>query len=279
MSDVSLADIVKAARERKKREALAQQFLGSQARKANAPGAGAVASRPKDQKPTLLSRTSGIQKQRSSSAKPTPSIDGKWQHDLHRVNNPNGPGPKRLNRTASTSQIDRNTRNFDKFASSLGRNAQPVRDNSDGPGFNIRGVANRGPYTVVASNFAQGTTGSDIEQVMAPHGRGSFISARIITPGPTVMAEIDFETMEGADNVIQIFNGKKADGKVLYVYHKNGLNTPAPQARPNTRAPQSSLDDMDVDMNGGGRGESYQDGRYGFPDNRREPPRGPRRRY
>lgn len=210
MSDVSLADIVKAARERKKREALAQQFLGSQARKANAPGAGAVSSRPKDQKPSLLSRTSGIQKQRSSSARPAASnIDGKWQHDLHRVNNPNGPGPKRLNRTASTPQIDRNTRNFDKFASALGRNAQNARDTGDGPGFNIRGVANRGPYTIVASNFAQGTTGSDIEQVMAPHGRGSFISARIITPGPTVMAEIDFETIEGADNVIQIFNGKK----------------------------------------------------------------------
>lgn len=203
MADVSLADIVKAARERKKREALAQQFLGSQARKTNSPGAGALASRNKDQKPSLLSRTSGIQKQRSSSAKPAaPSIDAKWQHDLHRVNNPNGPSPKRLNRTTSTSQIDRNTRNFDRFASTL-------KDSTDGPGFNIKGVASRGPYTIVASNFAPGTTGSDIEQVMAPHGRGSFISARIITPGPTVMAEIDFETKDGADNVIEIFNGKK----------------------------------------------------------------------
>ncbi|CAI6340574.1 unnamed protein product [Periconia digitata] len=277
MAETSLADIVKAARDRKKREAIAQQFLGSQARKANASGSGAGAARPRDQKPTLLSRTSGIQKQRSSSARPAASIDGKWQHDLHRENNPNGPGPKRLNRTASSSQIDRNTRSFDRFTSNLGKNAQNARDNNDGPGFNIKGVASRGPYTIVASNFAQGTTGSDIEQVMAPHGHGSFLSARVITPGPTVMAEIDFETKDGADNVIQIFNGKKADGKVLYVYHKN--NTSALHARPSTRAPQQSFDDMDVDMNGGGRNGGFQDGRFGFPDNQRGPPRGPRRRY
>lgn len=37
------------------------------------------------------------------------------------------------------------------------------------------------------------------------------------------------------------------------------------------------MDDMDVD---GARGGSYQDGRYGFSEGgRREPPRGPRRRY
>jgi hypothetical protein len=50
------------------------------------------------------------------------------------------------------------------------------------------------------------------------------------------------------------------------------------------RAPPARLtqstDDMDIDANAGARAGSYQDGRFGFNDaGRREPPRGPRRRY
>lgn len=119
--NASFADFVKDAREKKRHEALAQHFLGSRGRKANGSGSGAASlnGRATSQKPTLLSRMSGVQKPRSSSAKPATSIDGKWQHDLHKLNNPNGPPRKGLNRTASTSQVDRNTRTFDKFASAL----------------------------------------------------------------------------------------------------------------------------------------------------------------
>ena len=45
---------------------------------------------------------------------------------------------------------------------------------------------------------------------------------------------------------------------------------------PPARATQA-LGDMEVDS---GRGGSFQDGRYGFSEGgRKEPPRGPRRRY
>lgn len=199
--NASFADFVKDTRERKKNENLAQQFLGSRGRKANASGAGSIpGGRANSQRPTLLSRMSGVQKQRSSSAKP-PSIDGKWQHDLHNLNNPNGGGPNRkLNRTVSTSQIDRKARVVDKFAAQNG--------GTSGLGLNIRGAATAGsPCTVVASNFALGTTAADIEQVMGQVG-GELLECRVIVAKPTVMAELTFATRDGAQNVIATFNGK-----------------------------------------------------------------------
>jgi hypothetical protein len=209
------ANFVKDAREKKKNENLAQQFLGSRGR-AGTPAAGSGAkSRQSSEKPTLLSRISGgagVQKQRSSSAKPTGNIDGKWQHDLHKVNNPNGPPAKaaRIGRTASASQIDRNSRTYDKFASVLNKNANGRGDSA--PGFSIKGVASTGPFTVIASNFAPGTTASDIEAVLAPHG-GETLGCRLLTAAPTVMVELQFATREGAENVIATFNNQKVCGK------------------------------------------------------------------
>ncbi|KAH8732283.1 hypothetical protein GQ44DRAFT_697379 [Phaeosphaeriaceae sp. PMI808] len=279
----SFASFVKEQRERKKNETLAQEFLG-RGRKANASGAGAVGTtRNASEKPTLLSRISGgagVQK-RSSSAKPAGSIDGKWQHDLHKLNNPNGPtarargpGPAR---PVSASQVDRNSRTYDKFASVLNRNQNPPARTNDASGFNIRGVANGGPYTVIASNFAPGTTAADIEAVMSPHA-GETLGCRLLSAAPTVMVELQVVTKEGADNVIATFNNQKADGRVLYVYLKE---TPGRQSRPPpARLAQPSGDDMDVDNNAGARSGSYQDGRYGFSEGgRKEPPRGPRRRF
>lgn len=208
----SFADFVKTNREKKKNEALAQQLLGSnRGRNAVASGVGSGKQRSDSQKPTLLSRISGgagVQK-RSSSAKPvlTTSIDGKWQHDLHKLNNPNGPAKNaRLSRPASASQIDRNSRTYDKFASVLNRNAGP-RSN-DAPGFSIRGVAAGGPFTVIASNFAPGTTAADIEAVLSPVG-GETTSCRLISAAPTVMVELQFVDKAGAENVIATFNNQK----------------------------------------------------------------------
>ena len=287
----SFESFVKDQREKKKNEALAQEFLG-RGRKSNAAAAGTGAggkNRNNPEKPTLLSRISGsagVQK-RSSSAKPAGSIDTKWQHDLHRLNNPNGPAARGrgISRPASASQIDRNSRTFDKFASTLSRNTNPtVRNNNvrsnDAPGFNIRGVANGGPYTVIASNFAPGTTAADIEAVMSPHA-GETLGCRLISAAPTVMVELQVATKEGAENVIATFNNQKADGRLLYVYLKDApASHSLAQSRPPARLTQSFGDDMDVDTKAGARNGSFQDGRFGFSEGgRREPPRGPRRRF
>lgn len=207
------ASFVKDSREQKKKEILAQQFLGSRSRTATPTSGSGAKSRQTSEKPTLLSRISGgagVQKGRSSSAKPFGNIDGKWQHDLHKVNNPNGPPTKaaKLGRaaSASASQIDRNSRTYDKFALALNRNANGRSDSA--PGFSIKGVASTGPFTVIASNFAPGTTASDIEAVMAPHG-GESLGCKMLTASPTVMVELTFATREGAENVIATFNNQK----------------------------------------------------------------------
>ncbi|EMD89069.1 hypothetical protein COCC4DRAFT_32255 [Bipolaris maydis ATCC 48331] len=280
-STVSFDDFVKQTREKKKNETLAQQFLGggSRGRKPNASGAGAK-PRVDSEKPSLLSRingSAGVQK-RSASAKPAGSIDGKWQHDLHKLNNPRSAVNTRnhLARTASASQVERNTRTFDKFASSLNRGAGAR--NNDGAGISIRGVANGGPCTVIASNFAPGTTAADIEAVMSPIG-GETLGCKLLSASPTVMVELQFATREGAENVIATFNNQKADGRLLYVYMKD---VPASTHLSLSRAPAGRLtqsaDDMEIDT--GARAGSFQDGRYGFNEGgHRDPPRGPRRRY
>lgn len=74
-------------------------------------------------------------------------------------------------------------------------------------GISIKGAA--GPYMVVASNFAPGTTAADIEAVMAPVG-GSMEYCKLVASSPTVIAEMAFLDKSGAENVISMFNNKKA---------------------------------------------------------------------
>ena len=75
----------------------------------------------------------------------------------------------------------------------------------------IRGLA--GPYVVVGSNFAPGTTSADIESAMVPLG-GEMQSCRIITSSPTVIAEMVFTDKAGAENVIATFNNQKVGRNV-----------------------------------------------------------------
>jgi len=70
-------------------------------------------------------------------------------------------------------------------------------------------MAATGPWCVVASNFAAGTTAADIEAAMAPIG-GDIVSCQIVNDHPNnVMAEIVFLDRPGAENVIATFNDQK----------------------------------------------------------------------
>lgn len=80
----------------------------------------------------------------------------------------------------------------------------------------IRGMAApipTGPYVVVASNFAPGTTAADIEAAMQPVG-GEVRSCKLVSANPTVMAELVFEDKDGADNVIATFNNQRVSWPV-----------------------------------------------------------------
>ncbi|KAJ4292145.1 hypothetical protein N0V88_005773 [Collariella sp. IMI 366227] len=127
-------------------------------------------------------------------------------------------------------------------------------------GLTIRGLA--GPFVVMAQNFAPGTTAADIESAMSPVG-GLVTSCRLVKHHPIVIAEVVFESKEGADNVIATFNNQTADGRVLNVYPKVG-NTPT-AATPTRQSPEAEV----------------VDGRYGFEPmetdygNGKQPPTGP----
>lgn len=69
----------------------------------------------------------------------------------------------------------------------------------------IRGLA--GPFAVMAQNFAPGTTAADIESAMTPMG-GIVTSCRLVKYHPILIAEIVFESKEGAENVIATFNNQ-----------------------------------------------------------------------
>lgn len=70
----------------------------------------------------------------------------------------------------------------------------------------IKGLA--GPYIVMAENFARGTSAQDIETAMTPVG-GPPLSCRLISDYPRIIAEIIFDTKDGADNVIDTFNNQE----------------------------------------------------------------------
>ena len=76
-----------------------------------------------------------------------------------------------------------------------------------------------------ASNFARGTTAADIESALLSIGNAAseatLTSCRIIERSPTVIAEMVFTDRTAAEEVINMWNGQKADGRILDVYMKD----------------------------------------------------------
>ncbi|KAK4547797.1 hypothetical protein LTR36_000755 [Oleoguttula mirabilis] len=108
---------------------------------------------------------------------------------------------------------------------------EPVNGGAE---LNIRGAAG-GPYIVRAQNFAPGTTAADIDSVMQNIG-GQMNYCKLVTSTPTVIAEMSFVDRTGAEKVIDMFNNKKADGRVLYVYFENSTQ-PAANGRSRRQPP------------------------------------------
>ncbi|KAK7538265.1 uncharacterized protein J3D65DRAFT_694440 [Phyllosticta citribraziliensis] len=265
---VSFDSIIKRSRERKKDEALANQILGSGRRKSAPTGpsnrkasgtAGSLASR------VGVTKVVSYSSQRSSTAVPKPSINStRWGHDLHHVNNPKGARFAKPARTHSAPRLETRSQSFNGGFKTAA--APKPTDN-----INIRGRAAPQFSTVVASNFAPGTTAADIEAVMGNVG-GEMVSCKLTSARPTVIAEMQFAERAGAENVIATFNNRKADGRLLYVYMKD--DTPITQSAPR-KLYEPADEAMEVDNEPGNYRQSrstrraepdYQDGRYGFVD-------------
>ncbi|KAF2457738.1 hypothetical protein BDY21DRAFT_390389 [Lineolata rhizophorae] len=245
---MSFDSFLKAGRQRKKNEALAEEIFGRGAnRRSSAPGAGRAMGTNK----LLAAHHAAVA---GAGVTKRPSSTGLRSS----LNAPDRPRAHQLSRTASSSHLDRanSSRLFASLANPAisnvrsdppssgiptgpaGANGRSAGVASKQEGINIKGAAtpaSRGPVVVIASNFAMGTTAADIEAVMLPVG-GEMESCRLVSSSPTVIAEMVFKDREGAENVVGMFNNKMADGRLLYVYIKD-----APAHRFNNPTASSSF--------------------------------------
>ncbi|KAJ9151740.1 Pentatricopeptide repeat protein [Pleurostoma richardsiae] len=240
--------IIQEGRERKQNEALAARIFNrdrrssAPAHKTSSPG-GSLASRVGVKKRVSLGP-------RANAATKPANINGEWTHDLHnsspkpvkptslaaRITAPGGPSkqqqqPPRVQRRAAQVAQALIKSELDPSYAAQNVNVVPAASSSAGRGLTIRGLA--GPFVVMAQNFAPGTTAADIESAMTPVG-GIVSSCRLVKTQPIIIAEVVFESKEGADNVIRTFNNQTADGRLLHVYYKLGGPPPAhrPQVQP-----------------------------------------------
>ncbi|KAF4991738.1 hypothetical protein FDECE_13939, partial [Fusarium decemcellulare] len=266
--------IINEGRERKKNEALADRIF-SKNRRQSAPSK--LKATPG---PSLASRV-GVKKHRNSAvgirSNPPPSgnVNGEWTHDLHhsvngddrnslssRITAPGAAGRKANRRAAHLSAaVDRMDTSVDAPQQvNIVKPKGPAAANKNQMGMTIRGLA--GPFTIMAQNFAPGTTTDDVESAMTPVG-GVMESCRIVKSKPILIVEMTFASRECGERVIETFNNKTADGRVLKVYPKIGnsqgpSNNNAPSNAPSgprsSRAPKANTN------------ENIIDGSMGFPD-------------
>ncbi|KAF4962211.1 hypothetical protein FZEAL_10991, partial [Fusarium zealandicum] len=251
--------IINEGRERKKNEALADRIF-SRNRRQSAPSK--LKATPG---PSLASRV-GVKKRNSSiGIRPNPpasgNVNGEWTHDLHnslnrhdrnslssRITAPGAAAGKKPNHRAARllAAVDRMDTSADapqQVNIIKSRGAAPTA-NKNPMGMTIRGLA--GPFVVMAQNFAPGTTAADIESAMTPVG-GEMESCHIVKTKPILIFEMAFTSRDGGERVIQTFNDKTADGRIIKVYPKIGgfqapstSNAPsnAPSGPRGSRAPK-----------------------------------------
>lgn len=157
---------------------------------------------------TLLKLFKASQRSTSNTPKPKANLDSKWAHDLHSVDKKDAPRLNHPTKEASTSRLSKTDLVYETAIRQEPSPKASIQPQSRGLGseYSIRGSA--GPYVVLASNFAEGTTAADIESAMMPVG-GVMQSCRILTATPTVIAEMVYSEKHNADNVVSTFNNKK----------------------------------------------------------------------
>ncbi|KAI7088456.1 hypothetical protein KC356_g3303 [Hortaea werneckii] len=205
---------------------LAQEMLGSKNRRTSTPKATAA--------PASLASRVGVQKRSTSLPR------------SHTAPPRNPRQPSHLSRPPITD----NSRSRASYNAPSYDSASDAKSNGRDVGLNIRGAAS-GPHVVRAQNFAPGTTAADIESVMQNIG-GQTHYCKLVASNPTVIAEMSFEERSGAEKVIEMFNGKKADGRTLYVYFEPNPAFKGRSAQPSRQEePLGFVEDKigDVDMN------------------------------
>lgn len=101
-------------------------------------------------------------------------------------------------------------------ASDLGINIRGA-SKPNNVGISIKGSA--GPFAVHGSNFASGTTASDIRTFLGGYDL-QVLNCGILSANPTVIAEILFDKRADADKCVELFNNRLADGMHILFYNK-----------------------------------------------------------
>ncbi|EAW13852.1 uncharacterized protein ACLA_068800 [Aspergillus clavatus NRRL 1] len=248
---VSFDAIIQADRKKRKNEELASKILGKSRKTAAGSGAG---NKPQKATPGSLASRIGVTKKPAAANVPKPT----------KKNNRTPSAPARPVPT-QPKRVNKRRPDEDRLLSALNpaSGQATVRDNQ--VGMTIRG-AGSGPFVVVGSNFAPGTTAADIQSALEPVS-GPIMSCWITSQHPTVTAEITLAEKWSAENVIANFHNQRADGRIISMRMKQSTIGSAPFA--SAQKPQSSFDDLreqaERERHMNRRADPIvQDGNYGF---------------
>ena len=150
--------------------------------------------------------------QQKPPAKPAGNVNADWTHDLHDSTSPAGTGVGQVNNGGHTEREVLPNKAINGSAAPALNQFNIVNKAKPSTGISIRGIA--GPAVVIAENFAPGTTAADIESAMAPIG-GPVLKCSVTTSALAVIAELVFESRDGADRVIEQFHDQIVRSSVL----------------------------------------------------------------
>ncbi|KAJ5112384.1 hypothetical protein N7532_000429 [Penicillium argentinense] len=254
----SFDDFIQADREKRQNELLANQLLGknriNKGRRASAPGSGSGVGKAKPG--SLASRIGPPQLKRSASTslqKNQPHPQPKNKPQTRQA--PATVASARLREKPARKQNPKNKKEHphkERYASLV--------ENVASTGFSIKGAS--GPFVVVGSNFAPGTTAADIQAALGQI-TGPILSCRVIGHHPAVTAEIAYAEKGAAENAVANFHNQWADGRLL----EFRLNQVGDATHINTQNTFNNLREQNELERRNRRDAQFQDGRYGFGEN------------
>jgi hypothetical protein len=85
-------------------------------------------------------------------------------------------------------------------------NGNVIEPRSNRTNLSIKGAS--GPFIVVGSNFAPGTTAADIQSALEP-ATGPMLSCRIVSSSPSVVAEFAYAEKSAAELVVANYHNQR----------------------------------------------------------------------
>ncbi|KAJ5485094.1 hypothetical protein N7539_005082 [Penicillium diatomitis] len=262
---VSFDAIIQNDRRKKQNEQLASQILGKnridKGRRASAPGPGQISETSNTKPGSLASRigapkvkiTQIMDRKRSASVSARPK-----QTNNKITKSKSAPAPAQSMRKNANSSNQRRV-NVERLQAAIESSNHQAALRSAPAGISIKGSS--GPFMVVGSNFAPGTTAADIQSAIEPVA-GPMLTCRVISHHPGVTAEFAFAERWCAENAVANFHNQRADGRILTLkLQPAGTPISTPGTSFNALREQA-----DRERRSRRAEPQVQDGRYGFDE-------------